>query len=311
MLLDQLDVEVRSEFAERFAKLPGAPAGVMSRLAHDVIEVARPVLCHGETLKDSELIAVAMMRGQEHLRAIGVRTEVSTSVSDAVVSRGDDETLVTIVSNRGARFSRQSFETLTDRSERIVALQEPLATRPDTPLDLVNEMMTFVEDALRDRILKRVRTVPADELEEALRAARARTQNRRRTDPDRSRAIREVREMKARGKLNKAVVIDFIRGGDEARFFAGLAELVEVEFDAARRLWGAASLDPLAIAIRAADGDRAFFVTLAMEREGASVRDPREARSFGDAFEAIPVAAAQRVVRFWRVRRGAGEQDAA
>ena len=70
-------------------------------------------------------------------------------------------------------------------------------------------------------------------------------------------------------------------------------------------------LDALAIAVRAAEGDRAFFVTIAMGREGVDVRDPKRARAFGEAFEAIPMDAARRVIRFWRVRRETNNEDAA
>jgi hypothetical protein len=63
--------------------------------------------------------------------------------------------------------------------------------------------------------------------------------------------------------------------------------------------------------VRATGVDRAFFVTIAMEREGANVREPERARAFGDAYESIPQDAALRVIRFWRVRRESGVDDVA
>ncbi len=311
LLLDQLSVEVRREFAERFASQQGAPGLLMARLAHDVIEVARPVLCRSDKLDDAELMAVAMMRSQEHLRAISARAQVSEVVSEAIVHRGDDDTLVSLARNLGARFSREAFEHLSDRSETVVELREPLVHRSDTPLDLVHEMMIFVEEALRERIIARVRSAPAAQVEAALKAARERAEARRRADPDEAKVRREVRELKSRGRLTKAAVIEFLRGADEPRFLAGLAELLDLDTPLMRKLWRAATLDPLAIAIRAAGADRAFFVTIAMEREGANVREPERARAFGEAFESIPQEAALRVIRFWRVRRESGVDDVA
>jgi uncharacterized protein (DUF2336 family) len=302
LLLDQLSVEVRREFA---------PALLMARLAHDVIEVAKPVLCRSDSLDDAELVAVAMMRGQEHLRAISERALVSEVVSDAIVQRGDDDTLVALVRNLGARFSRDAFERLSDRSEAVAELRAPLVDRTDTPLDLVHEMMIFVEEALRERIIARVRSAPAAQVEAALKAARERAEARRLVDPDEARVRREIRELKARGRLTKAAVVEFLRGADETRFLAGLAELLDLDLGLARKLWRSETLDPLAIAVRASGADRAFFVTIAMEREGANVREPERARAFGDAFESIPQDAALRVIRFWRVRRESGVDDVA
>jgi uncharacterized protein (DUF2336 family) len=310
-LLDQLDVEVRREFAERFADRPGTSAHLMARLAHDVIEVARPVLCRSEGLDDAELVAVAMMRSQDHLRAISERPEVSAAVTDVIVNRGDDDTLVSLARNLGARFSREAFERLTERSETVQPLREPLVDRSDTPLDLVHDMMVFVEEALRERIVARVRTAPPAEVAEALKVARERAESRRRVDPDEARVRREIRELKSRGRLTKPAIIEFLRGADEARFLAGLAEILGIDMALARKLWRAETLDTLAIAVRAAEVDRAFFVTIAMEREGVPTRDHARARVFGDTFEAIPIDAAKRVIRFWQVRRESNAEDAA
>jgi uncharacterized protein (DUF2336 family) len=310
VLLDQLDVEVRREFAERFADQPDAPAQVMAKLAHDVIEVARPVLRRSEAVEEADLVAVALMRSQDHLRALSGRTQVSEDVADAVVQRGDDETLVTLARNLGARFSREAFERLADRSERVAALREPLVERADTPLDLAHEMLVFVEQALRARILARVRNAPPQEVEAAIRAARERAERRRVVSPDEAKILREVRDLKARGRLTKAAVIERLRNGEETWFLAGLAELLDLTYDLARRLCAAEALDPLAIAIRASGGDRAFFVSIALEREGAGVRKPELAKAFGDSFEAIPVESAKRVMRFWRVRRDVPPSEA-
>lgn len=303
VLLNQLDVEVRREFAERFARHPGAPAQVMAKLAHDVIEVARPVLSRSEAVEEADLVAVALMRSQAHLEALSVRATVAEEVADALVLRGDDEVLVSLARNLGARFSREAFERLADRSEEVAELREPLVDRADTPLDLVHEMMVFVEEALRTRILARVRNAPAHEVENALKAARERAERRRVVSPETAKIQREVRDLKARGRLTRAAVVERLRSGEDIWFLAGLAELLDLSYDLARRLYAAETLDPLAIAIRAAGGDRPFFVSIALEREGAGVRDPEMARAFGDSFESIPVESAKRVMRFWRVRR--------
>jgi uncharacterized protein (DUF2336 family) len=269
------------------------------------------VLLRSEAVEEADLVAVALMRGQGHLQALSARAQVSEEVADALVLRGDDETLVTLARNLGARFSREAFERLADTSERVVELREPLVDRTDTPLDLAHEMMLFVEEALRTRILARVRNAPPQEVEAALKAARERAERRRVVSPEHSKILREVRDLKARGRLTRAAVVERLRSGEETWFLAGLAELLDLTYDLARRLFSAETLDPLAIAIRASGGDRAFFVSIALEREGQGVRDPDLARAFGQSFEAIPVEAAKRVMRFWRVRRDvAPGQDA-
>jgi len=272
-------------------------------LAHDVIDVARPVIARSTALSDPELSALALVRGPEHLTAIASRTTVSELVSDILVRRGDENTVVTLANNAGAQLSREAFEMLVERSESTDALRHPLVRRTDAPIDLLNDMMVFVEDELRRVIRKRVNAIPADELDETLRRARLRASRGLPMTTDDAAVRQEIRDLKARNRLTKPTVMDYLRNGDEPRFLAGLAELLDTDTRFARRLWRADTLDALAIAIRAGDGDRAFFVSLAMHREGISIRDPERARRLGEAFEAVPSESSRRTMDFWRIRR--------
>ncbi len=305
-ILDQLDVEVRAEFAARFARTPGAPVELMARLAHDVIEVARPVLTSSPVLSDPHLVDVVEGQGQDHMRAISERASVSENVSDAIVSRGDDRTLTRLASNPGAQLSRHAFETLTEKSESVDSLRRPLVSRDDTPADLLHDMIIYVEDELRRQILERFESIDPAELERALVKAADRAKTVKPKDPGLAKARRAVREMKVHGKLTRGALVEFLRGGDHLKFVLGLADLLDLDYDTTETLWKGDSLDCLAIALRSADCDRAFFVTLAMEREGVAVRDPERAREFGDAYESIPHGAAQRAMRFWRIRNDVG-----
>jgi len=307
ILLDQFEVDVRAEFAERFADMPGAPADLMSRLAHDVIEVARPVIRRSAVLTEPELSALALVRGPDHLAAIASRPVVSELVSDILVRRGDENTVITLTNNTGARLSREAFAALVERSETIKALRCPLVGRVDVPIDLLNDMMVFVEDELRHVIRRRVSAIPAKELDEALRHARMHASHRLPMTANDVAVRQEIQGLRARNRLTKPIVLDYLRGGDEPRFLAGLAEFLETDMLFARRLWRAETLDALAIAIRANDGDRAFFVSLAMHREGISVRDPETARRFGETFEALPTESSRRTMDFWRISRADSE----
>lgn len=302
-LLDRFSDAVRAEFAQRFADLPGAPAELMSKLAHDVIEVARPVLERSAALSDPELVAISLVRGPEHLNAIARRATVSASVTDALVRRGDDATLLTLTHNAGARFSRDGFETLAERSETVVALRRPFAARADAPIDLLNDMLMFVEDEVRRTIMNRLSAIEPAHLDAALAAARKRADARRVAAPNHAEIAREIADLAARRRLNKPKIVEWMRAGDEPRFLHGLAAWLDIDVTVMRKLWRSGSIEALATAMRASEDDRAFFVTLALHRERSTPFEPNRAALLGDAFETIPAEAARRAVAFWRVRR--------
>lgn len=309
LLLDQLEVEVRREFAVRFADETVAPGDLMAKLAHDVIEVARPVLLSSDVLDDAALLEVIAVRGEEHMRAVSERSEVSERISDAIIARGDDDTVARLVRNKGASISRDGFDKLNARSRTAEKLREPLAVRPDTPPDVLNELLLLVERRVRRVILQRFARLDPSELDAALEAAHARVGSQPRNDPEMAAARRKLREITQRRPLTPSIIIDLWRGGDETTFLLALGEFTEAGYETAKRFWNAEDVDCLAMALRAAGADRAFFVTIAIERDGVATRDNVKAKAYGESYEAIPVDAARRVMRFFNMRRELGPDD--
>lgn len=310
-IADEMAESVRAELAERFADAPNPPPGLIRKLAMDAIAVARPVLERSEALSDDDLVCVAHTRGQDHLRAIAARPELSETAADAVVARGDDHTLAALANNAGARLSRNALETLVDRAETAEALQAPLVNRAEMPADLLNEMLFYVGDRLRETILERNEGLDADALDEALKAARARLARRASpTPPDYDEALRMVQSKKLRKQLNGPVLIQYLKEGKQTAFEVALAELTGLDYAAARRVAENPAIDPLAIACRASDFDRDLFVGVAMLRPTRTKRAAFDPEHLREIYDALPRDAAQRAIRFWRLRRDAQTADA-
>ena len=92
-----------------------------------------------------------------------------------------------------------------------------------------------------------------------------------------------------------------MRAGQRARFAAGLARLCGVETATVERVVQRRDVELLAILCRAIEMDRPMFLSLAvMLLDG---RDGMErAGALGKLYAELSQEAAQRTVRFWRVR---------
>jgi hypothetical protein len=73
-LIDAVDIKARAALAARLASYPAAPRLIVERLAHDVLEVARPILEHSPCLTAADLAAVAEACGAGHAAVIATRT---------------------------------------------------------------------------------------------------------------------------------------------------------------------------------------------------------------------------------------------
>ncbi len=312
-LAGDMEAVVRAELAQRMAKAETPPPSLIRRLARDAsIEVAVPVLQGSAALTDDDLLAVAHLRGQQHLRAISERATVSSAVSEAIAERGDDQTLGALLRNQGAELSRQTQELAVDRAVANPELHAAVVGRRSLSPDLLNEMYFVVEAKLRGEILERNAGIDPAELEAALTAGRKHVAVSDGALPDDYAAAEaEIRALHKRGGVTPPVLAGLLRNRQTTKFLVSLCELADIDFHTARRILERRELDALAIVCRAADFDRSLFLTFAvlvLDRESNAMG---RAREYGELYEGLTRDVALRTIRFWRLRRTTGDVKAA
>jgi uncharacterized protein (DUF2336 family) len=311
-LTADMEQAVRAELSIRLAGSKTPPPTIMRRLAGDEIAVAAPMLSASAALTDDDLLEVARTRGQDHLRAIAGRPTVSTAVSDVIVERSDDATLAVLLRNDGAALSRDAHEAAVGRASQNPQLQEAVVSRKSLPIDLLNDMYFTVEARLRQQILQRNATIDPDELDAALKAGRQRVAVRDGALPsDYAASERAVRMLKATGEFEPPALAGMLRAKQTTRFLICLAEMADIDFHTARRIIEKAELDMLAVICKAADFDRALFLTLVMLIVDTSPNAMGKAGKYGDLYTALPADTARRTVQFWKTRRQGGKVAAA
>jgi uncharacterized protein (DUF2336 family) len=129
-----IEEKARAKLSRRLAGIDNAPARVVRSLAFDdSIEVAGPVLTSSPQLNDSDLVANARTKSQEHLHAISQRSMLSEAVTDILVERGDQRVVHSVTRNSGARFSSIAFSTLVVRAGSDDTLAQLVGARKDIP----------------------------------------------------------------------------------------------------------------------------------------------------------------------------------
>jgi uncharacterized protein (DUF2336 family) len=299
-----MEVAVRQDLAKTLATLPTAPHALMQQLAFDQdFCVAEPVITQSPVLEDGDLIEIAHSKGQEYLEAIAVRPVVSPLVSDALVSHGNDEVLVKLVSNAGAELSRDAVEKVVERSEGNEALQTPLIVRHDLPVDLLNEMFSFVSSKLRTQIIQKIDGLPQDALDRAISQTRDRFAREVKQIKEADRRARLfVSEMARKKQLNEALLVQLMRAGQLTEFAHAFAKLADIDVKTAQRIVQARNTEGIAIICRSARFDRGTFSALALLLDASPTRSSEGTQRLLSLYDQVTPESAQRVMRFWKVR---------
>jgi uncharacterized protein (DUF2336 family) len=296
---------VLAELAHRFADADDAPVGLMRDLANHAFEVAGPILRKSGALDEKTLLQIVNYQSQQHIKAVAERDNVSETLSDAIVKFGDDLALDALMRNETAAVSRTSMEAAVDRARRNAILHEAVVERRDLPLDLLNEMYFVVESRLRDQILGRNASVDPSTLDAALSKARERIKaSVGDMSAESKNAMAFIQSKKNNGELNARLLVSLYREAKRMHFLYGLAEITYLDHETVANLLERKDVDGLAMICRAANIERPLFVTLAvLACGGEDAMD--KAEEFGKLYNAVPIEAAQRAMRFLKVRKAA------
>ena len=167
-LAEEIEVVARARLAKRLARANNAPKNVVGKLAFDdSIDVAGPVLQHSERLDAKVLVANIRSKSQDHLLAISRRKTLEQSVTDELVTRGNQEVLNTVATNNGAQFSDFGFLHMVKRSEGDSILAEHLGFRKDIPRHVFQQLIAKAADDVK-RKLKQERPDLAEHIQSSV-----------------------------------------------------------------------------------------------------------------------------------------------
>jgi uncharacterized protein (DUF2336 family) len=306
----ELDQEVRRELSSRFERRGDPPRELAVALVNDTIEVAAPVLRSARSLTDDDLIAVVRHRGFDHQMVVTTRSEVSEAVSDALVAHGSDAVVASLLSNEGARIGDTTYESVLDRAMVNPDLHAPMVKRESIPPHVLNSLFVVVDGPMRKEILRRNAGLSEADVSRAMERARARVEMRAGSlPPDYEVATRQIGALKARGALQATLLPSLWRNGEVTAFVVALADLSGLDFHTVNGLVTRRDCDGLAMIARACGFERALFVTIAVLILGADGMGSAE--TLGRMYNDVPVEAAQRALRFLKVRQASGSVSAA
>lgn len=267
-LIRTVEADIRRQLSDKLADTDWAPRELVTALANDTIEIARPILERSTVLQDADLIEVIRSRAREHRLTIAISRELSEEVSDAIVEvgAGEDDVLEALIGNENASLSRAAMDYLVAESERRDGFQEPLLRREDLPPELAYKMFWWVGAALRDFIINDFEIEPhilGPILEEAT-AAGLENLGGAAQKSAQAAAARLSEEMGRTEHLNISVLLNLLERGRIQAFMAGLSQLSGVSFDTVNRIVLDQGGEALALICRAIEADRNQFTRMAL-----------------------------------------------
>ncbi|MEX6632174.1 DUF2336 domain-containing protein [Hyphococcus lacteus] len=297
-LCERADHTTCQEIAATFAQARIAPRGITNQLARHDMSIAEPLLRHGAMLNDDDLLAIIHQRGTPHHMAIARRYDVSYAIGEALLALNNEAVTVSLLKNQRAHFRPHTLDQLAETSKKMPSLRAPLTGRHDLDPILLTQLYFQVPAALKSQILNRSEVLDPALISEAITINRTsllqpgqETENFRHF----------VHKRSIHGQINQSLMKQLISEKRLNELVLTFAYLTGVDEPAAKAIMRDTRFESLAIACRATGIHRDVFSRMVFGLLLGD-RDKTNALRILDLYQKIPTDAAEKLMRFWRLR---------
>ena len=307
-LADEIEVAARAQLARRLARFDNAPVNIIHKLAFDdEIEVAGPILRESGRLEPYALVANVCTKSQTHMLAISKRKSIEETVTDVLVTRGNQEVVKSVASNDGARFSDFGFLHMITRAEGDSILAEQLGLRQDIPRHVFQQLIAKASDDVRKR-LERERPAMVEQIQTSVTDVTGELQSK--FGPV-SRgyfvAKRVVATQHRQGNLNENSISIYARSHKLEEVTIGLSLLCGLPGDVIERALLDKNREMLLILAKALDFSWATMMALLFLGAKDHRITAKELSDLESEFGRLNVETSKSVLEFYQSRKNAGE----
>jgi uncharacterized protein (DUF2336 family) len=298
-LITRMESTALIELSERLAPIHNAPIKVVHTLAHDdEIAIAGPVLSMSDRLTTPDLIEIAMAKSQSHLLAISKRSNLSESLTDVLIERGDPNVIRKLAENAGVRFSEKAYAYLVDQPKVDETLLEILGLRLDIPLNIFLRLLERVTEAVRTRLL-RLAQQKRDDIKDVLATISNDVIECEEVDLDFDAAERLVSQLQKNGELDEFTLLEFAKKRQYAATVTALATLCAVSIDMMKNMLSDGRKEPLLVSCKAAGVAWPTLRALLQEDLLGKIPSEAELKKLKSEYTRLSQSTAKQLFEFW------------
>ena len=227
-MLEDAEVRVNKMLVETLKDSAFLPRDIAMSLANDIDQIALPVLQFSTVLTDQDLIDIVRSGSPGKQVAIAGRPVVSTEVAGELLQTDNSLAVARLVANPGAHLNDELIEKAATRFSFDPRVAESLNNRPNLPLSIAEQLITYSLDSLRALIARRADLSEAAVNQLVLRMREQMTVDMRSPYFPAAEAVELVKHLATAKRLTPSLLLRAVCVGDIGMLEAGLAELTKV-----------------------------------------------------------------------------------
>jgi hypothetical protein len=300
-LAELVESEARAHVAKILSPLDRAPGGVVAKLAHDEIEVARPLLEFSKVLSDDDLIDIVSAASEDHRVAIAGRTFVGERVGDAIAEHGGKESMGRLVKNETANLGTYAIAKMVEQAINDTEMAENLRGREDIDWQRVGSAIGSAGQRVLENLALTARPSKADAMSSAKAIAYGRIKNRAGFSAQEWRlAWNQVKALTDREQIDMRTLARFARFGYGHHVASSLTMMLNVPAEVLLKWLSTQDYVAVTISLRAMGMDPEIVASVFGVLPWRDAPTQEDIEQVLQRFEALSSDEARGIFRLWR-----------
>ena len=300
-LAELVESEARAHVAKILSPLDRAPGGVVAKLAHDDIEVARPLLEFSKVLSDDDLIDIVSSASEEHRVAIASRSAVGERVGDAIAEHGGKESVGRLVKNENSALGTFALNKIVEQAEHDAELAANLRGRGDIDWGEVRSAIGTAGQRVLDKLALTARPARTDAMSTAKAIAYGRLKNRAGFSAQEWRlAWNQVKALSDREQIDMRTLARFARFGYGHHVASSLTMMLNVPSEVLLKWLSTQDYVAVTISLRAMGMDPELVGPVFASLPWRDAPTKEDIDQVLKRFEALSSDEARGIFRLWR-----------
>lgn len=230
-LMHDAEVQVRKVISDNLKHNDVIPRDIVLGLAHDVEEVAIPILEESIVLSEEDLINL-IRESQDTFRHVAItkRDSVSDDVSNELINTKNEDVVDSLLLNDGASINEAGLSRIVDQFSDSKKIAESLISRDSVPVTIREKLMAQVSDSLKESLKQKYQIDVEDVIEVVEQSREIATLKMIKPDASIEEVDSFIIHLHQTDRLSSSMVIHALCLGRLTFFIASLARLADIPY---------------------------------------------------------------------------------
>ena len=153
IMIRDTEIKVRETLSNCLKNCSNLPNDVVASILKDTDSISLPFIQYYSSLTDEDLIKIIDSQKKAHQKAVALRKNISSELSDYIITVCPSDVVATLISNEGADIDEKTFNSILDKYPQDETIKANTIYRSELPVSVIEKIIDKISYKLKNHLI--------------------------------------------------------------------------------------------------------------------------------------------------------------